>query len=83
MQSVDSFLKAFLAPPPGDSPQDIKARLLHWIAVANEPHKFLTENNPHSVAAKRRSARQNLRRLAQRHPEIADQLMKERNQGVA
>lgn len=80
--SVDSFLKAFLAPPPGDSPQDIKTRLLHWVAVANDPEKFIEDQSTHAVAAKRKSARQNLKRLAERHPDIAAELMKAREEGA-
>ncbi len=76
-QEIDQFLNAFLVPPPGQSPQSIKDRCLHWIDVCNEPEKFTTEQNGHALAAKRRSARQCLRRLAERHPEIVAALMQE------
>ena len=77
-QSTRVFLQTFLAPPEGKSPQDIKARLLHWIEVANSPEQFTGDPSAHTLAAKRRSARQNVKRLAERHPEIAAQLMHDR-----
>jgi response regulator of citrate/malate metabolism len=80
---IDQFLKTFLSPPPGDTPKEIKERLLHWIAVTNEPQQFSNSEDAHAIAATRRSARQNLKRLAQRHPDIATDLMNERKQGAA
>lgn len=82
MQSVDTFLETFLEPPPGKSPQQIKARLLHWIELANHPERFSVDKSAIALAKKRRSARQSLKRLAERHPEIAAALLRERKPGA-
>lgn len=78
--AIDTFLNNFLTPPPGSSPKDIKDRLLHWIEIANHPEVGTADPTPHTIAQRRRKARQNVRRLALRHPAVADQLMLERSQ---
>jgi len=78
------LITSFLIPPNGKSPQAVKARILHWVDVANHPEKYVPDpNNPYAIAAKRRTARQNARKLIQRHPELAAQLKAERSQEVA
>lgn len=86
--SVDKFIQLFLKPPPpkSNSPVDVRAKLLHWIAVANTPEQFIPPNTPPEVSATvisnmRRKARQNIRRLAERHPAVKDQLIREKETG--
>jgi hypothetical protein len=75
--SVDTFLRTFLSPPKGTSPQDIAAKIRHYIDVANNPAQYSDDHTTFALRAKRRSARQCLRRLVQKHPQIAAQLMRE------
>jgi hypothetical protein len=72
-----SFFDAFLKPPanyPGQSP---KALIEHWVTVYNHPERFSEDNNPRTLAKKRRNARQNLRRLLRKHPRIAESYRQE------
>jgi hypothetical protein len=79
--SVDAFLKAYLKPPKGNSPQKIRERFLHWVEVTNHPENFTSgDDNPAVLSKKRRSARQCLKRLALRHPDIVEQLLHEHQQ---
>lgn len=75
--SIDSFFQTFLRPPTGTSPQDITAKILHHIDVANNPAQYSSDHSTPALRAKRRSARQSLRRLALKHQEIAAKLMRE------
>jgi hypothetical protein len=75
--SLDTFLQAFLKPPTGTSPEDIVARLRHYIDVANNPSQYSDDHSTDALRAKRRSARQNLRRIALKYPHIAAQLLRE------
>jgi hypothetical protein len=75
--SLDSFFQTFLRPPTGTSPQDITAKILHFIDVANNPAQYSDDHSTHALRAKRRSARQSLRRLALKHQALAAQLMQE------
>ena len=77
MKDVQEFLSAFLTPPPGDSPAAVKQKMLHWIEVANHPEQSSSDQSPHAIAALRRNARQNLRRLAERNPAVMQELLKE------
>lgn len=77
MTSVQDFLNTFLKPPKGDSPKDIAQRIRHWIDVANNPEQYVQDQHPLVVATRRKSARQNLRKLIERHPHIAEQIMHE------
>jgi hypothetical protein len=74
--SIDTFLQTFLHPPTGTSPQDILAKLRHHIDVANNPAQYSTDTSVPALRAKRRNARQALRRLAKNHPLLAEQLMR-------
>ena len=75
---IKEFTDKFLNLPKGDSPEQIEARIRHWVDVANHPEAFTNgDTSPYSISAKRRSARQNLRRLLQRHPEVAKTIMQE------
>jgi hypothetical protein len=77
---VDRLLQTFLVPTSGRSPQSVRDRFKHWITVYSHPEKFTEDRSPHALAAKRKSARQCLKRLADRHPEVAAALMSEREQ---
>lgn len=76
--TVTEFLNEFLFPPKGHAPVDIKAKIEHWLEVANHPELFVTDGNAYEAAYKRRLALNNLRRLIQRHPAIAQQIHEER-----
>lgn len=76
---VEQFFSKFLSSPKGNSPQDIEARVRHWIDAANHPEQYTQDKSPYAVAARRKSARQNLRKLLVRHPHIAGQIMRETN----
>lgn len=76
--SAQEFLTRFLPPPSGQSPEAVRARFKHWVEVYAHPEQFTEDHSPHALAAKRKSARQCLRRLAERHPKIADALLEER-----
>lgn len=76
--AIDIFLAKFLVPPKGDSPEEIADRIRYWIEVANHPEKFVKDDSsPYAVSAKRRTARQNLRRLVSKHSQVAAQIMRE------
>lgn len=75
---MKEFADKFLKPQKGDSPEDITARIRHWVDVVNHPEAFVTgDKSPHAISAKRRSGRQNLRRLLKRHPDVAEAMMQE------
>ena len=78
MDNIQQFLDTFLIPPKGKSPQEIRDRFKHWAEVYAHPEQFTKDHNPHALAAKRKSARQCLRRLTERHPDIAKVLLEER-----
>ena len=81
---VDAFIKKFLRPPKSsaNSPDDVAARLRYWISVVNRPELFMKEDdpNPYAVSARRRTARQNLRRLLKKYPDVAAQVMREEDE---
>ena len=71
---VDVFLSRHVSPAPGRATHDAKERILHWIAVANNPAIIAANTNPETIAEVRRKARQNIRRLVKRHPQAAAQI---------
>jgi len=76
--NIETFLTEFLdKTPKGNSIAD---RIRHWIAVYENPQSFTTDASPYAVAAKRKAARQNLKRLAARHQAVAEQIMREVSQ---
>ena len=82
MNSVDpqvrEFAAKFVKPPKGDSPEQIEGRIRHWVDVANHPEAFVKgDTSRFAISAKRRSARQSLRRLLHKHPEVAEAMMRE------
>jgi hypothetical protein len=71
------MMQRYLAPPNGDTPQDTKAKMQHWRKVVLNPDKYATDAHPLAVQKVERNARQNFRRLVQRHPDLAAQIMSE------
>jgi hypothetical protein len=74
--SVDAFLARYITPPSGRSPQTTKSRIMRWIQIANNPSEVAPPNTSEKDIAKlRRKARQNVRRLAEAHPDVAAEIM--------
>lgn len=69
--NLDDFLKKFLKPTKGKSPEQIKQKILHWLDIANNPEAFDSTD----AAARRKSARQNVCRLVKQYPDIAAEIM--------
>ena len=74
---VETFLEKFLRAPKGNSPEQITGRIRHWIDVCNHPERYCKDAGAYAISAKRRSARQNLRRLARKNPHIVADIMRE------
>ena len=73
---VQQIIDTFLVPAPGRSTEAIKSRILDWIEKANNPSKFAPPNaSAEGIAEIHRKARQNVRRLAAKHPEVAAEIM--------
>jgi hypothetical protein len=72
-----AMMQRYLAPPNGDTPQDTKAKMLYWRNVVLNPDKYAADAHPLSVKKAESNARQNFRRLVQRHPDLAAQIMSE------
>jgi hypothetical protein len=75
--SLDTFFQRFLRPPKGNSSEQIAERIRHWIDVCNHPERYSQDANEYAISAKRRTARQNLRRLGRKHPHIVAEIMRE------
>lgn len=74
--AVRQLIDTFLIPTSGRSPQTIKSRILRWIEIANNPSQAAPPNaNARDIANLRRKARQNARRLAGAHPEVAAEIL--------
>jgi hypothetical protein len=71
---VDRFIAKHVHPTPGKSIQNVHSRLQHWIEVANNPPQFTSSLDAKDLSKVRSHARQNIRRLVLRHPNIAAQL---------
>lgn len=81
---IDNLINSFLTPPKGKSPGAIKDRIQHWIDIANFPEKHVDDpTNRYAVAAIRRSARQNARKLIRRHPELALEIQNEEQRSAS
>jgi hypothetical protein len=66
--AADALIQKFIKPPRRKNPTLL---LQHWIDVANHPEQF----SPTDVMRRRAQALRNIRRLAGKHPTIAEQLM--------
>jgi len=83
--ATHEFVRTFFQAPNGSSPDDIRERILYWIERAAHPEQFVPQDTPANSLSEvtahiRRRARQNALRLAGRHPEVRDQLIRERQQ---
>lgn len=68
---ADALIQQFIsATPRFTNPQD---RLRYWIDVANQPQQYIP--NPTKVKRRRAQAIQNIRRLVERYPVIAKQML--------
>jgi hypothetical protein len=75
---LEKFLQRYLQPPKGNSPEQVAARIRHWIRVANDPTSFVNgDTSSYAISAKRRTARQNIRRLLKNYPQVAEQVMRD------
>jgi hypothetical protein len=71
------LIHKFLSPHKGKSSDDVKARIIKWAKVEKNPEDYITKQDdkgPSAIAARRKTARQNLRLLIERNPEIAAEL---------
>jgi hypothetical protein len=78
---IEKFIRIAFTPPTGSNPADIREKILHWVEVANHPELHTTEQTPAVARELRRKGKQNARRLALRHPEIAAQITRELEAG--
>jgi len=71
MQSaVEQFLTQFLTPPKGTSHTTLAEKVKHWISVCNHPEQVYPKADVFELRYRRRNARQNVRRLLSKHPEL-------------
>lgn len=73
--AVRQFIRTFLLPTSGRSPQSIKSRIIRWIEIANNPSQGSSNASAKEIAELRRRARQNVRRLAKAHPQVAAEIL--------
>lgn len=73
--TVAQFILQHL-PIPKDSPESIVENIIKWIGVANNPAKFYQDAGDYELRARRRNARQNVRRLLSRHPALVPMVAK-------
>jgi hypothetical protein len=73
---VQQLINTYLVPTSGRSLQTTKDRILRWMQIANSPGKFApVDATSRDIAELRRKARQNVRRLASTHPDIATEIL--------
>jgi hypothetical protein len=70
------LMKKFLAIA-GESPEDIKEELLLLREKVRTPESFTDDTHPDALNKFRRNARQSIRRIMERHPDIAARVMQE------
>jgi len=75
MNQIEQFFDIFVRPPHGKSPDAILAKLRHHIDVANHADQYVSDKSTFAIRAKRRNALQAIRRLVQRHPALAAQMI--------
>ena len=75
---TQALLSHFITPPKGTSPAAIKDRILHWLDVSTNPQNHIMDSSAYAVAARRKTARQNLRKLILKYPSLAAELKRER-----
>lgn len=73
---VHQLISRYLVPAPGRSPDRIKQCILDWMRKANSPALFAPPNaSAEAIAELRRKARNNVRRLAAKHPTVLAEIM--------
>ncbi|HWZ51875.1 MAG TPA: hypothetical protein VNW54_10475 [Granulicella sp.] len=76
---VTKLLNSFLTAPKGNSPAEIVVGMLHWADVCNHPELYANDDpHPLAISAKKRSARQNLKRLVDKYPHLVAQAQAQR-----
>ena len=68
--AVEQFLSKFLTAPTGKSPNDLAGKVAHWVSVCNDPQQFYSNADAFELRYRRRNARQNIRRVLSKHPEL-------------
>lgn len=63
---VDSFLQQFLS----DVPKLVPDKIKHWLYVANNAALVYPDAEAAELKRRRRNARNNVRRLAAKHPDL-------------
>ena len=71
---INRFLSQFLTTPKGTSKQPVIDRARHWVAVLQSPAEFYPQADEYELRHRYRQAKQNLRRLLNRHPELLTML---------
>ena len=74
--AIEKFLTDFLTPQ-STTQQPLIDRARHWLAVAKSPETYHPDADLFELAHRRRNARQNLRRLLNKHPELIAALQTE------
>ena len=69
-QIIEQFLEKYLTAPKGTSHHNFVEKIAHWISVCNHPEQFYPKADPFELRVRRRNARQNIRRLLNKHPEL-------------
>ncbi len=78
MSEVEVFLQKFLKTPKGTSPEVISQKIKYWLTVANNPERYFPDANTAELKYRViRNARQNVRRLARKHPNLLSELARE------
>jgi type II secretory pathway component GspD/PulD (secretin) len=79
---VNQLLSSFLAPPKGNSPAEIIARMINWADVYDHPELHTSgDTHPLAIRAKKRTSRQSLKRLVEKYPHLAAQAQAQRERG--
>lgn len=74
-QQTKARLQGFLNKPLPRSSNGLEERFRHWADAANNPATYaVNPNDKYAVAAKKKAALQNLARLIEKHPEIAEKV---------
>jgi hypothetical protein len=80
MNNVSTFLDTFLSQPKGTSPQVLLQKARFWMSAIESPGHLYPTATEYELRCRVRQARQNLRRLLARHPELIPLLKAEATQ---
>jgi hypothetical protein len=67
---IDQFIGQYIAKPKGSSPESLADNVCKWLAVANDPKQFHPNADEFELRYRRRNARQSVRRILGKHPEL-------------